>query len=95
MRKLLDGDVKEPTNPGKIPLRAGYIKDEGIKSAERDTKFTEIAKSIRAAIGGNALRDYRKPQAEKDFAKLTTKTELSEDDLKKYLLSVKQESFPR
>ena len=93
-RKLLDGEPEDSTKPGKISLCAGYIKDKGRKSGERDGKFTEIAKTVGAAIGGNALRDYRKPQAERDFSPLTTKTELSEEDLEQYSLSAKQESLP-
>lgn len=93
-RKLLDGDPADPANLGRISLHAGYVKDKERKSTERDGKFTEIAKTIGAAIGGNALRDYRKPQAVRDFASLTIKAELSEDDLEKYSLSAKQESLP-
>ncbi len=93
-KKLLDGDVADRTKPGKIGLRAGLAKEMISNTSARDSKFTEIAKTIGAAIGGNALRDYRKPQAEKDFAALGAKNELAEDDLVKYLLSAKQESMP-
>lgn len=93
-RKLLHGDLADTANLGKNFLYAGYVKDKGRKSAERDGKFTEIAKTIGAAIGGNALRDYRKPQAEKDLASLTVKAKLSDHDLKKCSLSVRQESLP-
>ncbi len=90
---LLHGDPAIDSDPGKISLHAKYIKDKASKSNERDGKFTEIAKTIGAAIGGNALRDYRKPQAEKDFALIKVKAELSVADLNKYLLSAKQESL--
>lgn len=93
-RKLLDGDSADRNNPGKISLCAGYVKDKSRKSTERDGKFTEIAKTIGAAIGGNALRDYRKPQAERDFMLLTAKAKMSKNDLEKYSLSAKQESLP-
>lgn len=92
-RKILNGDPDDPTIPGKISLHAEHVKNKGRKTTERDGKFTEIAKTIGAAIGGNALRDYRKPQAEKDFNLITTKTELSEDDLEKCSLSAKQDSL--
>lgn len=92
-RKILNGDPADTDNPGKIALHAGFIKDKGRKVTERDGKFTEIAKTIGASIGGNALRDYRKPQAEKDFAQLSTKSELSVDDLEKCSLSAKQDSL--
>src|SRR6185369_1393729 len=58
-----------------------------------DGKFTAIAKTIGAAIGGNALRDYRKPQAEKDFAGLSVKATLADGELKTCSLYVKQESL--
>lgn len=93
-RKLLDGDpVADPAIPGKVLQHAGFIVDRGRKSNEHDAKFTEIAKTIGAAIGGNALRDYRKPQAERDFGNLATKLELTEQDLEKCSLSAKQESL--
>src|ERR1035437_201547 len=61
-KKLLDGDFADP---GKVAALSGFIREKKRKSLERDGKFTEIAKTIGAAIGGNALRDYRKPQAER------------------------------
>jgi wobble nucleotide-excising tRNase len=84
----------EGSNPGKVALHAQYQKDRTKKITERDSKFTEIAKTIGAAIGGSALRDYRKPQAEKEFASLLTKAELSADELGESSLSAKQESLP-
>ncbi len=92
-KKLLDGDPEDPSTQGKTALLAGNTKEKGQKLTERNSKFTEIAKTIGAAIGGNALRDYRKPEAEKDFISLTVKSELPEEDLEKCLLSVKQESL--
>jgi wobble nucleotide-excising tRNase len=92
-RKLLDGDPTNPASPGKIPTYSQQTRDIVRKSTDRDSKFTEIAKAIGAAIGGNALRDYRKPQAERDFSLLKVKTELSDQDLAKYSLSAKQESL--
>ncbi|TSC55127.1 MAG: hypothetical protein LiPW30_593 [Parcubacteria group bacterium LiPW_30] len=92
-KKLLDGDQIDVVNKGKIFLHMGYSRDKRRKLTERDGKFTEIAKTIGAAIGGNALRDYRKPQAEMGFSTLTTKAELSVDDLERYSLSAKQDSL--
>lgn len=93
-RKLLNGDPSNPDEKGKISLLANYEKEHKQIKTGRDSKFTEIAKTIGAAIGGNALRDYRKPQAENDFSKLSDKAELSEVDLKKVSIAVKQESLP-
>ena len=93
-RKLLDGNSVDPTDRGKIVIRSELKKDRGRKSDERDERFTEIARTIGAAIGGNALRDYRKPQAEKEFSSITVKEDLSDDDLSKFSLSAKQDSLP-
>ncbi len=94
-RKLLNGDpTTDPPIQGKISQNASYLADKDRKSSERNIKFTEIAKTIGAAIGGSALRDYRKPQAERDFLSLTEKAELTGDELAKYSLAAKQESLP-
>ena len=52
------------------------------KINQRGIKFTGIASTIGAAIGGNALRTYRKPQAESEFSSLKTRALLSDTDLK-------------
>ena len=88
---LLSGDS---SSPGRISLKNENEKKRERKSKERDSKFTEIAKTIGAAIGGNALRNYRKPQAEKDFSQITAKAELSDDELEKYLSALKEDSEP-
>jgi len=92
-KKLLDGDSADVTKPGKVSQHDGFVKEKGRKETERGSKFTEIAKTIGAAIGGTTLRNYRKPQAESDFVALDTKAELSEADLDKYLLLAKEESL--
>jgi wobble nucleotide-excising tRNase len=92
-RKLLNGDPDLPDELGKVSLRLKLSKDKERTVKERDGKFTEIAKTIGAAIGGSSLRDYRKPQAEKDFSPITEKAELSQEDLAKYSLSAKQDSL--
>ena len=94
-KKLLDGDPANPSAPGKALLHSRYIKERARKTVEKDGKFTEIAKTIGAAIGGSALRDYRKPQAEKDFSALQFEQKLWPDDLEKYSLSAKQDSLPK
>lgn len=93
-RKLLFGNPDNPTIKGKASLRDEATKSASRKSVERGGKFTTIAQTIGAAIGGNALRDYRKPQAERDFALITEKSELSEADLNEYSTKAKQESLP-
>ncbi len=97
-KKLLDGDpssTSEQAKSGKALLYARYLREQSRKSAEKDNKFTEIAKTIGAAIGGNALRYYRRPDAEKDFSALKAKEELSEEELQKNSLLIKQDSLPQ
>ena len=94
-RKLLFGDPDNPAATGKTILRDVATKAASRKSVERGGKFTTIAQTIGAAIGGNALRDYRKPQAERDFALITEKAELSDADLNEYSTKAKQESSPQ
>jgi len=93
-RKLLFGNPDDPTAKGRVSLRDESAKVAGQKSTERDGKFTAIAQTIGAAIGGNALRNYRKPQAESDFAEITEKSELSDLNLNKFLIETQQESLP-
>jgi wobble nucleotide-excising tRNase len=93
-RKLLNGDPDLPDKLGKAQLHLKLSKDKERTTKERDGKFTEIAKTIGAAIGGSSLRDYRRPQAEKDFFTIIEKAELNQEDLTKYSLSAKQDSLP-
>lgn len=92
--KILNGDSTIQSTFGKVTLFSNCKREKDQKINERGDKFTEIAKTIGAAIGGNALRDYRKPQAETDFAILDSKTILNDKDLRKYSLSAKQLSLP-
>ena len=94
-KALLNGDPNNPTMPGKLIQYSEHVKEIKIMTASREDKFTEIAKTIGAAIGGNALRTYRKPQAEEEFLLLPEKAELSKSLLDKYLLGVSQTSLPK
>jgi wobble nucleotide-excising tRNase len=58
----------------------------------KDKIFSDIAKTIYVAISGVATRNYRKDNAEDDFALLPAKEELSEEGLRSKLSEVKQES---
>ncbi len=93
-QKELQGDPETPDVPGKVSL----LKSKRAKAKQDktlyETKFTDIAKTIGTAMGGNALRTYRRQQADADFKELKGKAELSQDDLDKYLVAVKQESQP-
>lgn len=79
---------------GKNTQKAGDEKEKDRKIEKRNEKYTKIAGTIGATIGGNALRNYRRPQAKKEFSQLTVKAELSEDALQKYSLDIRQDSKP-
>lgn len=93
-QKLLQGDATTPEIPGKIALQKEKALKARQENTARDTKFTEIARTIGAATGANALRNYRKPDAEADFKKLAAKSELKPDELDAYQKSARQESQP-
>lgn len=61
------------------------------KDNDRGNKFTEVAKIIGANLVGSSTRNYRKPDAEKDFATLTEKKILSADEVTKQQAVIKQE----
>lgn len=61
------------------------------KETEKGNKFTEVAKVIGANFAGSSTRNYRKPDAEKDFAAITVPTALSTEDVAKQQAIIKQE----
>ncbi len=64
------------------------------KEKSKGKTFTEIAKTIYVAIVGGATRNYRKDNAESDFALITGKSLLSEEDLESLSITVKQFQKP-
>lgn len=64
------------------------------KEKTKGKTFTEIAKTIYVAIVGGATRNYRKDNAEADFAPLTAKSLLSDEDLESLSITVKQLQKP-
>ncbi|MEQ1500531.1 MAG: AAA family ATPase [Parcubacteria group bacterium] len=61
------------------------------KDNDKGNKFTEVAKIIGANLVGSSTRNYRKPDAEKDFATLMEKKILSADEVTKQQAVIKQE----
>jgi len=71
--------------------------EERIKQSERSRlekdkgkKFTDVAKIIASETSGQAIRNYRKPDAEKAFAKITDECPLDQKVLDKFLTTVRQ-----
>jgi wobble nucleotide-excising tRNase len=62
-----------------------------IEEKQKGKLFTEIAKTITEAISGSALRNYRKNNAEEDYAKLSGDKIITEDELAVHRVTVKQE----
>lgn len=87
----LNGDPKDATKPGTVYELNGQTRKKARLEKETDAAFTEVAKTIGAAIGGNALRSYRSPQAKADFAKITKPEALTSEELEDKALILKQE----
>jgi wobble nucleotide-excising tRNase len=61
------------------------------KEADKGAKFTEVARVIGANLVGSSTRNYRKPDAEKDFEVLTEKTILGAAEVVKQQEVIRQE----
>lgn len=61
------------------------------KESDKANKFTEVAKVIGANLVGSSTRNYRKPDAEKDFESITDKKILSAEEVAKQQAVIKQE----
>lgn len=87
--KLDEGqlDIKQKELKGLIQAKTEATKKKG-------EKFTQIATTIGLNTGGIASRTYRKPEAEEAFNKLTEKTLLNTDEIKKYSSTLRQHELP-
>jgi wobble nucleotide-excising tRNase len=74
-------------------LAAGQSKLATVRS-QRDRLFTDTARTISQNVTGESSRTYRKPNAESDFARLTEKTLLSDDQLALYRGTLAQQQLP-
>lgn len=61
------------------------------KETDKGDKFTEVARIIGANLVGSSTRNYRKPDAERDFEAITEKGILSLDEVTKQQAIIKQE----
>lgn len=53
--------------------------------------FTDIARTISQNVSGESTRNYRKPNAETDFAKISSKEMLSEDEVTQQKATIAQQ----
>ncbi|WP_292530893.1 AAA family ATPase [Methylocystis sp.] len=90
---LLNGDPRDRNKIGKI--RELKAIEEKARQEERrnETAFTEIAKTIGAAVAGSlaASRTYRAPDAKKDFAQMSEPELLTDEQREAHVLALKQE----
>ncbi len=93
-RKLnLNADPTDPSKPGLLHELRSYKQKLERKSKENEKDFTDIARTISAEIGssGAASRTYRSPEAKADFDKLQAPVEMSEDEIGRHRLALKQD----
>lgn len=92
----LNGDPNDPSRRGKILESSGFNEKKKRKERDNETAFTDVAKTISAAVTGSASasRTYRSPDAKRDFEKLTAPGVLSEEALNERILSIRQVLLP-
>ena len=66
-------------------------KEKERKETDKGKRFTDVAKLIGENLSGSSVRNYRKPEAEKDFNELQEKELLSDEELSKNKLILRQE----
>ena len=91
--RVLSGNPQDAHDRGKRGSLEEAEKNLRQKQKDRAGHFTSIARTI-GAIGGLAVRAYRKPNAEKDFKSLASKQILSDEELEQNHLTLKQSALP-
>lgn len=92
--KILKGDPEKEGHIGKIKELELEKKDCERKETEKGKCFTDVAKIISTNTSGVSARNYRKNNAEQAFARLKGKQILSEDEINKHSLTLKQQERP-
>lgn len=88
--KILYGDQDKKGDIGKIKELDQKKKELDRKEKEKGKNFTNVAKIISTNTSGVSARNYRKNNAEQAFSKLKAKQILSEEDINKFSLTLKQ-----
>jgi len=91
--RALSGDPTNPDDPGKVRELQGYTQKRQRKEKGNDDAFSDIARTIGAAVAGSgvASRNYRRPDAERDFESFALPAVLSEKDLDARTRTLKQD----
>lgn len=92
----LNGDQSDPANIGKIREFDGFTQKTLRKEKGNETAFSDIARTIGAAIvgSGSASRTYRSPDAKRDFETLRLPALLPDEALDARILALKQDPLP-
>jgi wobble nucleotide-excising tRNase len=92
----LNGDQSDPANIGKIREFDGFTQKKLRKEKGNETAFSDIARTIGAAIvgSGSASRTYRSPDAKRDFETLRLPALLPDEALDARILALKQDLLP-
>ena len=89
--KILHGDPDKKGDIGKIKELDQKKKELGRKEKEKGKHFTDVAKIISNNTSGVSVRIYRKNNAEQAFSRLKSKQILSEEEINKFSLTLKQQ----
>jgi len=93
--ELLNGTPNDPDNIGLLQ-QLQNTKAE-IQTTEKDiaTHFTNVARTIGATVGGDAIRNYTKTNSEREYRNLETKALLPEAEYDKQVSISKQVELPK
>jgi wobble nucleotide-excising tRNase len=92
--KILYGDQEKKGDIGKIKELDQKKKELERKKKEKGKHFTDVAKIISNNTSGVSARNYRKNNAEQAFSRLKSKQILSEEEINKFSLTLKQQEKP-
>jgi len=92
--KILHGDPDKKGDIGKIKEWDQKKKKLERKEKEKGKHFTDVAKIISNNTSGVSARNYRKNNAEQAFSRLKSKQILSEEEINKFSLTLKQQERP-
>lgn len=89
--KILNGNPEIKGDIGKIKELDLKKKELDRKDAEKGKAFSDVAKIISTNTSGVLARNYRKNNAEQAFLKLKTKQILTEEEIHKHSITLKQQ----
>lgn len=92
--KILKGDPEKKDDIGKIKELDLKKKEFERKETEKGKYFSDVAKIISTNTSGVSARNYRKNNAEQAFSRLNTKQIITEEEIHKHSLTLKQQEKP-